>query len=517
MTEFLTPDAVERLRAHADARIAAGDMPGVAVAVTGVDGAESLLVVGDADLAGTPLRSDHLLQIGSISKSFAAICALQLEAEGVISLDDPLVDHLPWFQVGGGHGPITLRQLLMHRSGLPMGNDPGPSSLGLVAELAAAETEWEPGTRFWYSNVGYDALGFALEARAGLPFPELLRRRVLEPLGMHESVANIAAADRSRLADGHDGLHPDMPWHPGFGLVTAPFAPSEGASGSILSTAGDMARYVRHLLARGPVGFDRMIDGVPDDEGEPYGLGLRISQRDGHTIVAHSGGMVGYVAQMLCDMDDEVGAIALTNGPAGATTVAEYALDLARAQTAQAALPDPPADEGLDLGERAGRYGPITVDAEGIHASGRDGDLRKSVDDVYKTDHPDLCAAFVRFGRSTGGRVDHLMWGDDWYAGEGYAGPDEFPHPPEWAAFPGLYRSHNPWIPAIRVTLCRGELAMEQSSYGRMPLEPHPTGGFAMTTPEGRLPERLRLSAVIDGRAQRVESGACVLYRAAAS
>ena len=57
-------------------------MPGVAVAVTGVDGAESVLVVGHADLAGTPLRSDHLLQIGSISKSFAAICALQLEAEG---------------------------------------------------------------------------------------------------------------------------------------------------------------------------------------------------------------------------------------------------------------------------------------------------------------------------------------------------------------------------------------------------------------------------------------------------
>ena len=274
--ELLSPDAVERLRAHAEARIAAGDMPGVAVAVTSVDGAESVLVVGHADLAGTPLRSDHLLQIGSISKSFAAVCALQLEAESVLSLDDPLVGHLPWFQVGGGHGPITLRHLLMHRSGLPMGNDPGPSSLGLVAELAPAETEWEPGTRFWYSNIGYDALGFVLEARAGLPFPELLRRRVLEPLGMHESVANIAAADRGRLADGHDGLHPDMPWHPGFGLVTAPFAPSEGASGSILSTAGDMARYVRHLLARGAVGFDRMTDGVPDDEGEPYGFGLRV-------------------------------------------------------------------------------------------------------------------------------------------------------------------------------------------------------------------------------------------------
>jgi hypothetical protein len=109
--------------------------------------------------------------------------------------------------------------------------------------------------------------------------------------------------------------------------------------------------------------------------------------------------------------------------------VAEYALDLARADKAPAALPDPPVDEAPDLGERAGLYGPITVGTEGIHASGRDGDLRKSADDVYTTDHPDLCVAFVRFGRSTGGRVDHLMWGDDWYAGQGYAGSDEFPLP----------------------------------------------------------------------------------------
>jgi CubicO group peptidase (beta-lactamase class C family) len=487
------------------------------VAVTNAEGGETVLVAGHADLAGTPLRPDHLLQIGSISKSFAVICALQLEAEGALSLDDPLTTHLPWFRVGGGHGTITLRHLMMHRSGLPMGTDPGPSSLALVAELAAAETEWEPGERFWYSNIGYDALGFALEAVAGVPFPELVSRRVLEPLGMRSSVAHIAAADRSRLADPHDGLHPDRPWHPAFGLVTAPFAPSEGASGSIASTARDMAGYVRHLLASGPTGFDRMTDGVPDDEGQPYGLGLRISQRRGHTVVGHSGGMVGYVAQMLCDMEGGVGAIALSNGPSGASSVADYALDLARAEVEGAALPDPPADEASDLGEGAGRYGPLTIDSTGIHAFGRDGRLHKLAPDLYATDHPGLCHSPICYGRNAAGGIDHLVTGDAWHPGEGYAGPDEFPHPAEWAAYPGLYRSHNPWMPAVRITLCRGELALEQSSFGRMPLEQHPAGGFAMRTPEGRLPERLRFSTVVDGRAQRVETGGCVLYRAARS
>jgi CubicO group peptidase (beta-lactamase class C family) len=485
--------------------------------VTDAEGAETVLAVGHADLVGTPLRPDHLLEIGSISKSFAVICALQLEAEGLLSLDDPLVRHLPWFRVGGGHGPITLRHLMMHRSGLPMGTDPGPSSLALVAELTADATEWEPGERFWYSNVGYDALGFALEAVAGVPFPELVRRRVLEPLGMQSSVAHIGSADRSRLADPHDGLHPDRPWHPGYGLATAPFAPSEGASGSIVSTAGDMARYVRHLLARGPVGFDRMTDGMPDDEGEPYGLGLRISKREGHTVVGHSGGMVGYVAQMLCDMDAGVGAIALSNGPSGASSVADYALDLARAEAGHAALPDPPPVDALALGDRAGRYGPVTVDADGVHAFGRDGSLHPFAADRYATDLPDLCHSYIRFGRNAAGAVDRVMNGDAWYPGEGYAGPHEFPHPPGWIAYPGLYRAHNPWLPAIRVTLCRGELAMEQSSYGRLQLEPHPAGGFALTTPEGRLPERLRFSMVVDELAQRIETGGCAFYRAARS
>jgi len=104
MNQLLSPYARERLRAYVEARIAAGDAPGIAVAVTHTDGAESLLAVGHANLAGTPLQLDHLLQIGSISKSFAVICALQLEREGALALADPVERHLPWFQAGGGHG-----------------------------------------------------------------------------------------------------------------------------------------------------------------------------------------------------------------------------------------------------------------------------------------------------------------------------------------------------------------------------------------------------------------------------
>lgn len=519
---LLTPDATERLRAYAGARVAAGDTPGVAVAVTAADGAESLLAVGYADLAGTPLRLDHLLEIGSISKSFTVICALQLEREGLLALDDPVVKHLPWFRVAGGHGPITLRHLMMHTSGLPAGADPGPSSLALIAELSEAETGWEPGSRFWYSNIGYDTLGAVIEARAGMPLPQVIRRRVFESLGMSSAAAFIAPEHRGAMAPGHEPLYPDRPPHPAMPLATAPFVESEGASGSILSTVADMARYARMLLGRGrpdvlaESDFDRMTDGTPDDEGTPYGLGLGIEERDGHTLVGHTGSMVGYRGQLACDLTAGVGAVVLVNGPRGSRLVADYALALARATRAGGPIPAPPADDPPDVSPYLGRYGPITVTPAGIETADGRGIFAKQEGDAFATDHPDLCRTLVRFGR-TGDRVDHIMVGDKWYPGEGYSGPAEFPHPPEWCAYPGLYRSHNPWNLAYRLTLCRGELAAEQHDYGRIRLLPAADGSFAWDTPAGPVPERFRFDTLVDGRAQRLDVGGCRLYRAMAS
>jgi hypothetical protein len=260
-----------------------------------------------------------------------------------------------------------------------------------------------------------------------------------------------------------------------------------------------------------------MIDGLPDDEGTPYGLGLWVADRNGHRIVGHSGGMVGYVAQMLCDMDAGIGVIALANGPGGARAVAEYALDLARAEREGEALPDPPADGPPDLSEYAGAYGPVTVTTAGIEANGRSGGLAEHEKDEYTTDHPDLADSFVRFGRGEDGRVDHILLGDSWHPADAYAGPADFPHPPEWDAYPGVYRSHNPWLQAVRVTLTRGLLGAEPSGYGHKPLAPHPGGGFAWIAGDVRLPERMHFSELVDGRAQRLEWGGCLLCRTARS
>jgi len=518
---FLSTEALDRLRSYAQRRIAAGDTPGVAVAAIDRDGAESLLAVGHADLAGTPLRLDHLLEIGSISKSFAVVCALQLEREGALSLDDPVERHLPWFRVSGvGHGTISLRHLMMHTSGLTTGMDATPSSAALI-RLAGPLTGWAPGSRFWYSNVGYDTLGAVVEARAGIPFPQVIRERVLRPLGMAASAAFIGPEHRPAMAAGHEPLYPDRPAHPAIPLAVAPFCESEGASGSIVSTAADMARYARMLLRGGHPGvvaeadFARMADGLPDDEGVPYGLGLTIEERDGHTLVGHGGSMVGYRAQLSCDAEAGVGAVALVNGPRAARAVVDYALALGRACRARAPFPDPPTDEPPDLEPYLGRYGPVTVTPDGIETATGHGTLAESEGDTFATDHPELCRSFICFGR-TNGRIDHLVAGNDWYPRDGYGGPHEFPHPSEWLAYPGHYRSHNPWNPCYRITLCRGELAAEQAAYGRIPLAPASGGTFAWMTPAGPAPEHFAFGTVIDGAAQRLLVSGFPLHRAMA-
>jgi hypothetical protein len=214
-------------------------------------------------------------------------------------------------------------------------------------------------------------------------------------------------------------------------------------------------------------------------------------------------------------MDAGIGVIALANGPSGARTVAEYGLDLARAEREGADLPDPAGNGPVDLTPYLGTYGPVTVTPERIQANGRSGRLAEHAADEYTTDHPDLVESFVRFGRAADGRVDHVVLGDSWHPADSYTGPTEFPHPPEWDAHPGVYRSHNPWLPAVRVTLTRGVLGAEPSGYGHMPLAPHPSGGFAWMAGDIRLPERLHFSELVDGRTQRLEWGGCLLCRAA--
>jgi D-alanyl-D-alanine carboxypeptidase len=182
-------EAFERIGRAAELDLPLTHAPGLALAVT--DGNDTLgaVVRGFADVpAGRPIRVDTRFQIGSISKSFAALCILQEEARGTVAIDVSVNELLPWLELPEPFGPITLHHLLTHTSGLMTGIEHGPWGKADVLRARSYPPTFAPGDRFSYSNLGYKLVGHVLERVTGMPVHEVLQQRILGPLGMTRSV-----------------------------------------------------------------------------------------------------------------------------------------------------------------------------------------------------------------------------------------------------------------------------------------------------------------------------------------
>src|SRR6185437_4971646 len=169
----------ERVDALAASLIAAGATPGAAVAVADRERILWSGFYGRADPAGKPVGPETLFEIGSISKSFTASCLLRQWQAGRLDLDAEMRSVLPWFPFGG----ITVHHLLSHTGGIicSLGDPPSPAA----EVLALAGTARAPvGSGFWYSNTGYQALGYLLERLTGEPFADTYRREIIEPYGL---------------------------------------------------------------------------------------------------------------------------------------------------------------------------------------------------------------------------------------------------------------------------------------------------------------------------------------------
>jgi CubicO group peptidase (beta-lactamase class C family) len=182
-------------------------LPGIALAVTDRDRLLSFQSAGWADLGRRrPIDEGTLFELGSIGKTFTALLVLELAKEGVIDLEAPVATYLPWFEVRSEYDPIAVRHLLTHSAGIIRGSDVTADSRFDVWALRETETGFAPGERYYYSNVGFRVLGCALEEVTGAPYRDLLRTRVLEPLGLSSSEPAITTEIRGRLAIGYDRL-----------------------------------------------------------------------------------------------------------------------------------------------------------------------------------------------------------------------------------------------------------------------------------------------------------------------
>jgi CubicO group peptidase (beta-lactamase class C family) len=156
----------ERLDAYIAAYMTAMNAPGMTLGLTDAENTMRTAGFGYADVdKRTAVTTDHLFQIGSITKSFVALVLLQLRDEGKLDLQKPVLDYLPELPVVTEFGMVTVHHLLTHTSGLP-------DNLGVFSSDPAARVVqgFKPGEHFHYCNAGFDILGLLVVKLDGRPW-----------------------------------------------------------------------------------------------------------------------------------------------------------------------------------------------------------------------------------------------------------------------------------------------------------------------------------------------------------
>jgi len=505
--------------------------PGMTLALANREGPLRISTYGFADTkTSARVTPDTLFQIGSISKSFVGLTLLQQREEGKLDLNKPIVEYLPWLKINSKFDSITTHHLLSHTSGLP------GAPLLLDALLAELWTTYAPGNRFLYSNTGYNILGFIVEAVEKRPFADTVRDRLLKPMGMDASFPVITNDLRSRTAVGYGPLNSDRPFPQRGPLAESYWFEMDMAAGSIASTPGDMAKYIRMLLNRGALPQGRLISEDTFNlfvkphikspfrgEDASYGYGLWTSDMNGHTRLRHTGGMVAFSSSIDVDLTAGVGGFGSVNASLRGyrpVAVTRYAVDLLNAALAAKPLPDAPAPPPLateikNAVDYAGTYtspdgDKLVVAAEGsklflVHGSERI-QLERSGGDLFLIKHPDLALFQLGFVRENQ-KVTEAFHGAKWYMGESYTGPKTFTTPKELEAYVGHYSNDSPWYGDVRIVLRKGQLYQG----GVQRLVPRQGGKFDFGDPE--LPDYMTFESVINGRAMRLNFSGIVFRR----
>lgn len=308
-------------------QIAYRGLPGVVVGVVSDQTLVWAAGFGYADVARkVPMSPATKFRMASHSKLFTATAIMQLRERGLVRLDDPVVQHLPWFAprpATPDDGQITVEELLTHSSGLP--REAGdhwtsyrfPTAAEVRALMSAREAAFPPAVRWKYSNLAYTVAGMIVEQASGQPWADYVQRNIFDPLGMTASsvdrdVPGLAVPYGRRMPDGTREV--------------LPFVDARGmaAATGITSTVEDMAKFVSGQFRRGARGGDRVLStgalremhrvrSLENDWQTGNGIGFAVSRARNKTYVGHGGGYPGNTTQTLIQLDDKVGVIVLTN------------------------------------------------------------------------------------------------------------------------------------------------------------------------------------------------------------
>jgi D-alanyl-D-alanine carboxypeptidase len=312
----VAPSSIARA---ADQMLAAIDPagPGAVVAIT-TDG--KTIYAGARGLAsvelGVPLTVDSVFRIGSITKSFTAAAILALADQHRVVLDAPIAQWLPDFPRAKD---ITIQQLLSHTAGVSDGWEaPLTEDIDTAKRLAligSKPLDFQPGTDWHYSNSGYMLLGAVLEKVTGRAWYDAVTDLVIKPADLRSTGFYGDEAIITRRAEGYSRDAAGATTRPTFYSITGP-----GAAGALVSTASDVAQFIR-VLARGVLLRKETVAHMftPTTLGEatvPYGWGVMTGTLRGQSITEHNGMIDGYAAHYVYVPARDIAVVVLENDDA---------------------------------------------------------------------------------------------------------------------------------------------------------------------------------------------------------
>jgi len=284
----LSPERLSQIPARMRSFVDQGRAAGIVTLVARHGTVAALDAVGYTDLeTKQPLKTDAIFQIHSMTKPVVTTAALMLMEEGKLSITDPVEKYLPEFRgqkvIQAREGdtltlrkpmrPATLRDLMTHTSGMPLNPPPGIGELHGALHKTLAETilvlsqqplEFEPGTKWQYSNTGIASLARVIEVVSGMPFEKFLHDRIFQPLGMSDTYIYPPKDKYNRIPTAYilkDGKPLKYTADPlGEGVMKY----REGAKyplpeGGIYSTASDLYLFYQMMLNRGEYNHVRLL------------------------------------------------------------------------------------------------------------------------------------------------------------------------------------------------------------------------------------------------------------------
>lgn len=323
----LPADLIEKIDKVATDTLARTGVPSASIAIIKDGQIAYVKAYGDARLEPkTPATPQMRYSIGSISKQFTAAAILLLQEQGKLSLDDKVSKYVPDLTRAN---EVTIRQLLSHTSGYQdywpqdyvMPGMLKPTNAQQIMDMWGKKPlDFDPGTKWQYSNTNYVIAGVIVEKVARMPLLQLLQQKVFAPLG----IKSTFDTDSGPLTEN------DPRGYLRFALGPLRPAPKEGkgwmfAAGELAMTAEDLAKWDLSVINRSvlkPASYREMETDVLLKNGldTHYGLGVDVNSQGGHRAISHGGEVSGFTATNTVFPDDRAAVVVLTNQDAASAS-----------------------------------------------------------------------------------------------------------------------------------------------------------------------------------------------------